>query len=162
MSCGAARASYQSGCACYRCEGSAAVAARGRDLTLIEGGLARVAADEAPSQKGEPSRRGAREGELEPAQARLALVAAALLVACACLGASLSTVLARQASARSIEALPTASVTVRPGDSLWGIAGECGVDGVPTQDVVAWIEEANGLEGGLIVPGQVLVVPVSS
>lgn len=54
---------------------------------------------------------------------------------------------------------PTVEYVVRQGDTLWAIA----VRSAPQRDpreVVDLIGAANGLDGGAIVPGQTLVVPV--
>ena len=51
------------------------------------------------------------------------------------------------------------SVTVDARDTLWEIASEHPVEGLTTADTVAIIRETNGLEGGVIHPGQVLNVP---
>ena len=62
-------------------------------------------------------------------------------------------------SLEAIDALPTQTVVVQEGDSLWDIARRCG-EAASSREVVDWIQERNGIEGGLIVPGQRLVVPV--
>jgi nucleoid-associated protein YgaU len=50
------------------------------------------------------------------------------------------------------------SVVVRPGDTLWSIATS--LDGESdVRAVVDAIQEANGLDGTALVPGQVLVLP---
>ena len=136
--------------ASYQCNGSAALAVQESHLVLIDGGL--VGARPARPQR-------AVSGRLRPAQSRLALVAAAIVVVAVLVASALSDCLAAEARARALDSAPTATVTVRAGDSLWSIAGGCGVDGVPTQDVVSWIEARNSIEGGRIDPGQRLVVP---
>ncbi|MDO5864139.1 MULTISPECIES: LysM peptidoglycan-binding domain-containing protein [Paenarthrobacter] len=50
------------------------------------------------------------------------------------------------------------SVTVQPGQSLWGIAGAAAPERDP-RDVIAEIIELNDLRGGRIQPGQQLLVP---
>jgi nucleoid-associated protein YgaU len=50
-------------------------------------------------------------------------------------------------------------VTVAPGDTLWSIAVTHGHGG-DVRDTVDAIVAANHLDGGLIHPGQVLVIPV--
>lgn len=50
------------------------------------------------------------------------------------------------------------SVTVQPGQSLWGIAGAAAPERDP-RDVIAEIIELNDLRGGRIQPGQQLFVP---
>jgi len=53
----------------------------------------------------------------------------------------------------------TIVVTVRPGDTLWSIARAVGPGGTDVRQVVDWIRDANGLENGLIRPGEHLFVP---
>ena len=99
-------------------------------------------------------------GELTFSQgARFMLCGAAVILAVVLASLIVDPLRAVRVSA-AIDALPTASVVVAPGDSLWGIAQECGVD-VATSDLVSWIQDRNGIEGGLITSGQTLVVPVS-
>ncbi|MCP2046239.1 UNVERIFIED_ORG: LysM repeat protein [Paenarthrobacter nicotinovorans] len=50
------------------------------------------------------------------------------------------------------------SVTVQPGQSLWGIAGAAAPERDP-RDVIAEIIQLNDLRGGRILPGQQLFVP---
>jgi hypothetical protein len=50
------------------------------------------------------------------------------------------------------------SVVVEPGDSLWSIA-EAVSDGEDVRTVIDRIQELNGLEGSVLVPGQVLQLP---
>ena len=139
----------------YECNGTAALAERRAYLTLIEGGRGAEKAPDAAAP------REVRPAAVAGSQVRAGLVTA-LLVAALVLVASVSDALTRRAIASAIEAAPTSTVTVHSGDTLWSIAAECGVEGVSTRDLVSWIIEENGLEGGLIMPGQVLVVPVSS
>ena len=50
-------------------------------------------------------------------------------------------------------------VTVHQGDSLLSIASEHSVDGISSDELVALIEEENGLDNATITPGQHLLVP---
>lgn len=50
---------------------------------------------------------------------------------------------------------------VQPGETLWGIARTAGLD-APTRLVVDRIEEINGLDTALLVPGQELQVPAAA
>jgi nucleoid-associated protein YgaU len=50
------------------------------------------------------------------------------------------------------------SVEVRSGDTLWSIASSVAGDG-DVRAVVDAIQELNGLDGTVLVPGQVLVLP---
>lgn len=157
----------------FECNGTAALAGRRAYLTLIEGGHGDEKGPEAvtPSQVVPRREDAVRRRSAAPREGRAASpdltpahlgIVAALLVAALLLVASLSDSLTQQAIASAIEAVPTSTVTVGTGDTLWSIAEECAVEGVSTRDLVSWIEEENDLEGGLIVPGQVLVVPASS
>ena len=61
------------------------------------------------------------------------------------------------AAARSDSAGPPHSYTVQPHDTLWSIAAE-NYAGDPREGV--WkLRERNGIVGGLIRPGQRLVIP---
>lgn len=51
-------------------------------------------------------------------------------------------------------------VTVQPGDTVWSIAAAHSQGG-DVRDAVAAIAAANHIEGGVIRPGQVLIVPAS-
>ena len=65
-----------------------------------------------------------------------------------------------KASDSQAELQPTVavSVTVQPGQSLWGIAGAAAPERDP-RDVIAEIIQLNDLRGGRILPGQQLFVP---
>jgi len=59
-----------------------------------------------------------------------------------------------------LENLETVTVTVHPGDTLWGIASRFSDGNVDIRHVVRTISELNGLEGSIIRPGQGILVPV--
>lgn len=59
-----------------------------------------------------------------------------------------------------VPATATQTHVVEPGETLWGIALEAGIE-VPTRDVVDRIEEINGLDSAMLQPGQQLTVPVA-
>ncbi|MFD0759652.1 LysM peptidoglycan-binding domain-containing protein [Arthrobacter ulcerisalmonis] len=61
-------------------------------------------------------------------------------------------------SAADLAVTPAVSVTVQPGDSLWGIASYV-APGRDARDVVADIVQLNNLPGGAVLPGQRLFVP---
>jgi hypothetical protein len=61
-------------------------------------------------------------------------------------------------SASELSVTPTVSVTVQPGESLWGIAGSVAPERDP-RDVVADIVQLNNLDGGRVMPGQQIFVP---
>ncbi|WP_251041802.1 LysM peptidoglycan-binding domain-containing protein [Arthrobacter sp. ISL-30] len=63
-------------------------------------------------------------------------------------------------SIQDLERTPAVSVTVQPGESLWGIAAATAPDRDP-RDVIAEIVELNNLSGGRVVPGQQLFVPTT-
>ena len=86
---------------------------------------------------------------------RRRLVALALLVTVLAIGAP--------AAARVVHPEPgpaTATYVVRPGDTLWSIAGRVAPDQDP-RAVVDAIGAANDLPGGGLVPGQALQVPAA-
>ena len=100
-------------------------------------------------------------------QARLAIrptglvcVIAALFIAIAiCVVSVMSSSAQSEKLAASIAETPASEYVVCSGDSLWTIASSHPMSGLNTSDVVAWIIERNGLEAGLIHPGQALMVP---
>ncbi|MBT2536723.1 LysM peptidoglycan-binding domain-containing protein [Arthrobacter sp. ISL-69] len=61
-------------------------------------------------------------------------------------------------SVSELSLTPTVSVTVQPGESLWGIAGTVAPERDP-RDVVADIVQLNNLDGGKVMPGQQIFVP---
>lgn len=61
----------------------------------------------------------------------------------------------------ALEGAETVVVSVRPGDSLWSLASEYGVDGCATDRVVDWIRTQNHLTSSNIYAGQQLIVPSS-
>lgn len=138
-------------------DGTAALAPRtGRPrLVLIEGGCAEGAVEPA-------TRRPApRSQALSRGQSLLLVAAGVALVAVVVLASLAADALRGRAVGEALAAAPTETVVVREGDSLWGIAEGRRPAGVGTAEVVSWIEEENGLEGGLLTPGQRLVVPGS-
>jgi LysM repeat protein len=54
---------------------------------------------------------------------------------------------------------PTRVVMVGTGDTLWGIAASIADDG-DVREMVAKIQDLNALDGGMVVAGQRLRVPV--
>lgn len=133
-------------------DGTAALSARPCGLVLIEGGRAR--------HRQAPARRAPRRpAVLEAGQALRALLAGAAVILAVVLASALAEPARSVRSLEAIDALPTQTVVVQEGDSLWDIARRCG-EAASSREVVDWIQERNGIEGGLIVPGQRLVVPV--
>jgi LysM repeat protein len=61
-------------------------------------------------------------------------------------------------AASELSLTPTVSVTVQPGESLWGIAGAVAPERDP-RDVVADIVQLNNLDDGRVMPGQRIFVP---
>ncbi len=49
---------------------------------------------------------------------------------------------------------------VRSGDTLWAIAAELSPDGGDVREVVATIRTINGMDSSVIVPGQVIEIPI--
>ncbi len=118
-------------------------------LVLIEGGKATQGRSETPSR---------RTGAACCGYSFKILASALLLIVLAAVFASRE-LGARKAIAAHLEAVPTATVRVLEGESLWDIAEEHGVDGVSTKDVVSWIKDRNGLCVSNISAGQSLLVP---
>jgi hypothetical protein len=63
-------------------------------------------------------------------------------------------------SAADLAATPAVTVTVQPGESLWGIAAGVAPER-DARDVVADIVQLNNLSAGGVFPGQQLFVPAS-
>lgn len=61
-------------------------------------------------------------------------------------------------SAADLTVTPTVTVTVQPGESLWGIAADLAPER-DARDVVADIVQLNNLSAGKILPGQQLYIP---
>lgn len=59
----------------------------------------------------------------------------------------------------AIEGTGCKTVHVAPGDDLWSIANQNGVEGVSTYDVVHWIKEQNHISASALTPGLELKVP---
>jgi hypothetical protein len=55
--------------------------------------------------------------------------------------------------------LPPIEYVVQPGESLWVIAASFTPDGADVRRLVADIGALSGIDGGMIVPGQVLLIP---
>lgn len=62
----------------------------------------------------------------------------------------------------ALDGVETTVVSVKAGDSLWGLASEYGVDGCGTHKVVEWIRTQNNLTSSNIYAGQQLIVPSSA
>ena len=58
-------------------------------------------------------------------------------------------------------ARPTESYRVTTGDTLWDLADERTEPGDDVRSVVRLIQRINHLDGGLITPGQVIVLPAA-
>jgi LysM repeat protein len=54
-----------------------------------------------------------------------------------------------------------ATVVVQPGESLWSIASVVAPTADP-RETIALIRDLNGMQGSTVVPGQSVVVPISS
>lgn len=145
--------SYQH--ATYTTDGSCALAPE-RNFVVLEGGLSAAAktctverAEKDVLHKGVLSFRD---------KVRIALFFAASLVFLTgvLVYSDASASAAREAAFASIE---TEVVRVHEGDTLWTIAESRAQEGCSTSDLVEWIEDANDLDGALLVSGQELIVP---
>ena len=87
---------------------------------------------------------------------RVTLTIATVLVALALLGP-----VARVVAGPGMEPTSRRSYVVRSGDTMWSIAGEVAPGGDP-RETVQRILDANRVEPGSLVAGQVLVVPSST
>lgn len=65
----------------------------------------------------------------------------------------------RPCEALSSEPIVTTTVTVQPGDTVWGIARRVSGDDADLRRVVYSISQLNNLENAVIRPGQAILVP---
>jgi len=121
----------------------------------------RSVAPGAAARAGRP--RSTRPGSTRPGAARVRLtrrarrLAAVLtLAAGVALGSWLGPLLA--GGGDDLRLAGVQSVVVQPGDTLWSIAAEVAGSG-DVRDVVDRIQELNGIQGAVLIPGQVLELP---
>lgn len=113
--------------------------------------------EERPAKKArsaQPPLRLTRRGRIVLVGLPLILLAAVLIT----LAGFLNSPAKAAESASELSVTPTVSVTVQPGESLWGIAGSVAPERDP-RDVVADIVQLNNLDGGSVMPGQQIFVP---
>ena len=74
-----------------------------------------------------------------------------------------ATVLDRQknSTVAAVDSVEMTEILVQPGDSLWRLAQEHGIEGVPTARTVELILAWNDLESSTIQAGTMLIVPAS-
>ncbi|MDI9589611.1 MAG: LysM peptidoglycan-binding domain-containing protein [Acidobacteriota bacterium] len=132
------------------CQGSLALSARRSRLRVIEGGRGVL-------PRGPWSACGTASRPSMVAVACAAVLSVTLLAGTWILSDALS---ASRLEARLAQA-PVMTVTVLPGDTLWGIAEAHPVAGCTTGELVAAIGRINGLRAGHLVAGTVLDVPCS-
>lgn len=84
-----------------------------------------------------------------------------LMPAIALVGLSLTVALPTLSSVRlyAASAQRYATVTVRPGDTLWAIAASHTASGSDVQEMIDRITDANHLQSGSLQPGQHLRIP---
>lgn len=82
------------------------------------------------------------------------------IIASLAIGLLLALVMPAFAEMSAIQSTDFETIRIHKGDTMWGIAQEHGIEGVSTQDVMALIEQHNGLGGRVLQPGQELDVPV--
>ncbi len=133
----------------YLCDGTSALAPSYPTFTLIEGGKSQAANTVAP----EPFK--------SYALSYRAVVVVVLLALCAFGFCALRDFQITAGVTGALDSAETTIVTVRDGDTLWGLACEHAVSGVSTKDLVKWIENENNLTSAHIISGQELTVPVS-
>lgn len=135
-------------------------------LTLLEGGLSKAKPEPAKIQAPNAVSHRFRMPAPKPEAATLprrsglpvALVAAAVAFAI-CIFSIFATQIAEAKLAQELIDVPATEYAVASGDSLWAIASAHPIEGHATSYVVKWIAARNGLDSGLIVPGQALMVP---
>ncbi|MCH3943169.1 MAG: LysM peptidoglycan-binding domain-containing protein [Atopobiaceae bacterium] len=129
------------------------------DLRLVPGcrpqePVGRGARRHGPSPSAAPSGCRVAVPSLPPTLVALA-VSAVILLGAFSVGSSLEASAGIPANAD----VPTASVVVSSGDSLWTLAQEHPVSGYSTSQTVRYIESSNSLGSATITPGQTLRVP---
>ena len=129
--------------------GTSALAPRAVSFTVYEGGKNRAAAQPVARRSEEP-RRGL--GVLS------VIVAVVFGVALACTMAAVGSA-AASAKAQRLSEVPTSSVRVETGETLWDVANAHPVDGCSTSEVVDWIRSENSLPTSTLQAGQALIVP---
>ena len=127
----------------YEVSGTAALKARNDSsapkLVVIEGGRNKA--------------QGSRKVDLRGFIAG-AVIAAALVVAF-----FVFEVFQHSCEVAAIQSVPTESVKVFSGDSLWSLAQSHTPSGASVESVVSWIRDANNLTNSTIYAGQELLVP---
>lgn len=135
----------------YPVNGSLALKPRAygnQSFTVIEGGSARVDA-QAPSF-------------MAQLHQCCALIMVGLFACVLLAGAYMVLDAPAQAYQAAYESTELQAVTVSAGDSLWSLAESYPVAGVSTKEVTHLIEDWNDLSGGLIQPGDTLLVAAHS
>lgn len=138
-------------------DGTSALSLAPRRLVLLEGGLG----SDGPVRSERPRARCSARPVPSLCQSLMLVGLAALTVLAIALVSLVSDALSAARISDALDSLATETVTVHEGDTLWGIASERAPEGVSTADLVSWIKRTNALDGGLIVSGQQLEVPVS-
>lgn len=143
----------------YSCEGSLALVVNTRpQFTLLQGGIRRRETTyDLPTSMSTSELQATRK--LSPlAPLFVCLIMAFVLVA----AWYASDALVAERRAAAFEGMEVTRVIVAPGDCLWSIAEDHGVEGATTEEVVTWIVEYNRLSTSAVNVGDLLEVPVGT
>jgi len=147
----------------FGCDGSSALKASRRELTLLDG-YETSGSEVLPRSTARSVRRSnqnARIDRLSLGQLVVSLVASAAVVLMLCLAFLFASAGVSARQSQALDTIPTASVVVRSGDSLWSLAEGHPVTGYSTQEIVTWIKARNSLDSANIQAGQAILVPTS-
>lgn len=124
-------------------------------LVLIDGGLSSRSSVTRPAQQShvEPARHLTLAQNVVIGVAALACIVAGLFVMARVDSSN------QGALAQATQSVEMSQVVVMPGESLWSIAQEHGVDGLTTQQTVDLILSSNALTSSTLGVGQSLLVP---
>lgn len=136
----------------YQTSGTAALAPRKNAFTVHEGTRSRQRGVRAEASKRE---------QLSLLQKLESVLIIGLVLAALGLTLHLGSLNAAARFQGLLDTVPSTTITVRSGDSLWELAEEHAPEGMSTDTAVRWIREKNNLDTALIVAGQVLMVPAS-
>ncbi|MDY2788216.1 MAG: LysM peptidoglycan-binding domain-containing protein [Atopobium sp.] len=140
----------------YTSDGSAACKPVITQFTVYEGGLHKPVHEVQPTSRQSSSMRQAVSDKLFTIATLSILIA--LFVGTALYGNAIA------ASQRTVgfDTIHTTEISVQPGESLWTIAANHGVEGHSTKDVVTYISNKNNLSNSMLTIGQKLIVPASA
>lgn len=140
----------------YTSDGSAARKPIVTQFTVYEGGLHKPTHEVQPTSRQSSSMRHVVSDKL------FALATLSILIALFVGAALYSNAVAASQRTAGFDTIQTTEISVQPGESLWTIATNHGVEGHSTKDVVTYISNKNNLSNSMLTIGQKLIVPASA